>query len=57
MKVAEGPIRNIFKVAIGYLMCPKKIKRIKYAEAMERFGSDKARHPLRLGAYKSYKVS
>jgi aspartyl-tRNA synthetase len=40
MKVAEGLIRNIFKVAIGYDV-PKKIKRIKYAEAMERFGSDK----------------
>lgn len=40
MKVAEGLIRNIFKVAIGYDV-PKKIKRIKYAEAMERFGSDR----------------
>lgn len=40
MKVAEGLIRNIFKVAIRYDV-PKKIKRIKYAEAMERFGSDK----------------
>ncbi|MDD3947331.1 MAG: aspartate--tRNA ligase [Clostridia bacterium] len=40
MKVAEGLIRNIFKTTIGYNV-PKKIRRIKYAEAMDRFGSDK----------------
>jgi aspartyl-tRNA synthetase len=40
MKVAEGLIRKIFKSAINYDL-PKKIRRMEYKEAMERFGSDK----------------
>lgn len=40
MRMAEGLIRNIFKATIGYNV-PKKIRRMKYAEAMDRFGSDK----------------
>ncbi len=40
MKVAEGLIREIFKKTIG-LDLPKRFRRLKYAEAMERFGSDK----------------
>lgn len=40
MKVAEGLIRNIFKSTIGYEL-PKNVRRMKYAEAMDRFGSDK----------------
>lgn len=40
MKTAEGLIREIFKETIG-LKLPKKFRRMKYAEAMERFGSDK----------------
>jgi len=40
MKVAEGLIRKIFKTAINFEL-PKKIRRMEYNEAMERFGSDK----------------
>lgn len=40
MKVAEGLIREIF-TKVGGIELPKKIRRMKYAEAMERFGSDK----------------
>lgn len=40
MSVAEGTIRKIFKDTIGYKV-PAKIKRMTYAEAMTRYGSDK----------------
>lgn len=40
MGVAEGLVRKVFKDCIGYDL-PEKIRRMTYAEAMSRFGSDK----------------
>ncbi|MFA5449505.1 MAG: aspartate--tRNA ligase [Clostridia bacterium] len=40
MKDAEGLIRELFKKVAGVTI-PRKIRRLKYAEAIERFGSDK----------------
>ena len=40
MGVAEGLVRKVFKDCIGYDL-PEKIRRLTYAEAMSRFGSDK----------------
>lgn len=40
MKEAEGLIREIFKNTLGMTL-PGKFRRMKYAEAMSRFGSDK----------------
>lgn len=40
MGVAEGLVRKVFKDCIGYDF-PEKIRRMTYAEAMSRFGSDK----------------
>ena len=40
MGIAEGLVRKVFKDCIGYDL-PEKIRRMTYAEAMSRFGSDK----------------
>ena len=40
MSEAEGLIREIFKNTLG-MRLPRKFRRLKYAEAMSRFGSDK----------------
>lgn len=40
MKEAEGLIREIFKNTLG-MKLPRTFRRLKYAEAMSRFGSDK----------------
>ena len=40
MGVAEGLIREVFDKLIGVKL-PEKLRRMPYAEAMERFGSDK----------------
>ena len=40
MEIAEGMIKHIFKTCIG-LDIPEKLRRLPYAEAMARFGSDK----------------
>jgi aspartyl-tRNA synthetase len=40
MNIAEGLISNIFRDTLS-IKLPKHFRRIKYAEAMERFGSDK----------------
>ena len=40
MAVAEGLVRNIYK-KVGGKELPKKIRRMTYKEAMDRFGSDK----------------
>lgn len=40
MGVAEGLVRKVFNDCIGYDL-PEKIRRMTYAEAMSRFGSDK----------------
>ena len=46
MAVAEGLVRNIYK-KVGGKELPKKIRRMTYKEAMDRFGSDK--HDTRFG--------
>ena len=40
MKEAEGLIREIFKNTLG-MKLPRSFRRLKYSEAMSRFGSDK----------------
>ena len=40
MKEAEGLIREIFKNTLG-IKLPRSFRRLKYSEAMSRFGSDK----------------
>lgn len=40
MRIAEGMIRKVFKDCIGYDI-PENVRRMTYAEAMNRFGSDK----------------